>query len=88
MSAVLKIADRRFALALGAIAVAIGGVSGTALAQRDPAYAQARAGGQIGEKTDGYLGVVGGGSPALRAMVESATPANDECSRICASESS
>jgi len=42
-----------------------------ALAQaRDPAYSAARAAGQVGEKADGYLGVVGGGGPALRAMVD------------------
>lgn len=37
---------------------------------RDPAYAAARASGQVGEKMDGYLGLVGGGSPALRALVD------------------
>ena len=37
---------------------------------RDPAYAAARAAGQIGEKMDGYLGYVGTPSPALRALVE------------------
>src|SRR5690606_35233414 len=30
-----------------------------ALAQRDPAYQAARSAGQVGEKMDGYLGVVG-----------------------------
>ena len=40
-----------------------------ALAQRDPAYAAARAAGQVGEKIDGYLGVVGAGTPALQAIV-------------------
>ena len=38
--------------------------------QRDPAYAAARASGQIGEKPDGYLGFVTPPSPAVRAMVE------------------
>jgi uncharacterized protein YdbL (DUF1318 family) len=37
---------------------------------RDPAYAAARASGQVGEQGDGYLGVVGGGTPALHHMVE------------------
>lgn len=37
---------------------------------RDPAYAAARAAGQVGEKMDGYLGYVGTPSPALRAVVE------------------
>ena len=37
---------------------------------RDPAYAAARASGQVGEKMDGYLGYVGAPSPGLRAVVE------------------
>ena len=37
---------------------------------RDPAYAAARAAGQVGEKMDGYLGYVGSPAPALRAVVE------------------
>ena len=41
-----------------------------ALAQRDPAYAAARAAGQIGEKPDGYIGIVGAASPDLRRVVE------------------
>lgn len=41
-----------------------------ALAQRDPAYAAARAEGHVGEKMDGYLGVVGSAGPGLRAIVE------------------
>lgn len=44
--------------------------AGSAMAQRDPAYAAARAAGQIGEKADGYLGVIGSPSAAVRAMVE------------------
>ena len=40
-----------------------------ATAQRDPAYAAARSGGQVGEQPDGYLGVVGAGSADLRALV-------------------
>lgn len=38
-------------------------------AQRDPAYAAARANGSVGEQTDGYLGIVGQATPALRDMV-------------------
>ena len=45
------------------------GVNAAAQA-RDPAYAAARAAGRIGEKPDGYLGVVGGGAPAVQAMVD------------------
>ncbi|MDE2562875.1 MAG: YdbL family protein [Sphingomonadales bacterium] len=49
-----------------AAALAVGGV---ALAQGAD-YQAAKAAGQVGEKTDGYLGLVGGGSPALKAMVD------------------
>ena len=41
-----------------------------AMAQRDPAYAAARANGTIGEKMDGYLGFVGNPSPSLKALVD------------------
>ena len=58
----------KYGLAAAAF-VAVAGVAGTAWAQRDPAYQAARAAGQIGEQPDGYLGVVGGGSAELRAMV-------------------
>ncbi len=51
-------------LALGAAAV-----STAALAQRDPAYAAARAAGQVGEQPDGYLGIVGSATADLRALV-------------------
>lgn len=44
-------------------------VATPALAQRDPAYSAARAAGQVGEQPDGYLGVVGAGTPALQALV-------------------
>jgi hypothetical protein len=36
---------------------------------RDPAYAAARAAGQIGELPDGYLGIVGAPTAALTALV-------------------
>lgn len=49
--------------------IAIAGLSTAALAQRDPAYAAARAAGETGERTDGYLGIVGAGTPALKALV-------------------
>lgn len=45
-------------------------LSTPALAQRDPAYAAARAAGEIGEKPDGYIGIVGAASPDLRRVVE------------------
>jgi uncharacterized protein YdbL (DUF1318 family) len=40
-----------------------------ALAQRDPAYEAARAAGQVGEKMDGYLGIVGASSSELQRVV-------------------
>lgn len=54
---------------LSVAALALTGVSTGAWAQRDPAYAAARAAGEVGEQPDGYLGVVGAGSAALRALV-------------------
>lgn len=50
-------------------AVALAAASTAAVAQRDPAYAAARAAGEVGEQPDGYLGIVGSPSPALRALV-------------------
>lgn len=51
------------------IATALGGIAVPAFAQRDPAYAAARAAGQVGEKMDGYLGIVGAETPDLRRIV-------------------
>jgi uncharacterized protein YdbL (DUF1318 family) len=48
---------------------AIGLVAAPALAQRDPAYAAARAAGKIGEQPDGYLGIVGAADKALQDLV-------------------
>ncbi|MBM3927425.1 MAG: DUF1318 domain-containing protein [Sphingomonadales bacterium] len=49
---------------------AVGALAATAAyAQRDPAYAAARAAGQVGEQPDGYLGIVGAPTPELRALV-------------------
>ncbi|WP_209347870.1 YdbL family protein [Pontixanthobacter sp. CEM42] len=56
--------------AFAAAAMAFGGFAGTAHAQRDPAYAAARSAGQVGEKMDGYLGVVGTGTPAIQRIVK------------------
>ena len=56
-------------LAAAAVATAFGGFAVPAFAQRDPAYAAARADGEIGEKMDGYLGIVGAETPALRKIV-------------------
>lgn len=52
-----------------AATLAIAGLAAPALAQRDPAYAAARANGKVGEKIDGYLGIVGAGDAALQAIV-------------------
>lgn len=60
---------RKTTLAFTAAALAIGGLSTAAFAQRDPAYAAARAAGQVGEKMDGYLGIVGAANPSLQRLV-------------------
>ena len=56
-------------LMMVAAGAALGGLSVAATAQRDPAYAAARAGGEVGEQPDGYLGLVGAASGDLRALV-------------------
>ena len=58
----------RLLIAMAATALGAGSVTAQG---RDPAYAAARAAGQVGEQPDGYLGVVGGGSPAIQALVNS-----------------
>ncbi|MFN4239569.1 MAG: YdbL family protein [Erythrobacter cryptus] len=50
--------------------VALGLVVAPALAQRDPAYAAARAEGKVGEQADGYLGIVGPADPVLQRLVD------------------
>ena len=61
---------RRMKLLIAAgIGIAI--VAGTqAYAMQGPDAAQLRATGQVGEKADGYLGVVGSVSPQIRAQVD------------------
>jgi uncharacterized protein YdbL (DUF1318 family) len=56
-------------LAAAAGLVAITSFAAPAQAQRDPAYAAARANGSIGEQTDGYIGIVGTATAALQDMV-------------------
>lgn len=56
-------------LAIAAAATAIGGLATPAFAQRDPAYAAARSAGQVGERMDGYLGIVVAETPVLRRIV-------------------
>ena len=57
-------------LKLAGAAAMLGMLASPAQAQRDPAYQAAREAGQVGEKMDGYLGIVGAATPALRAMVD------------------
>ena len=65
-----QLLDRKFAKALvGGLVLAGLAMPAPALAQRDPAYQSARAAGQVGEKVDGYLAVVGNASPAVRDLV-------------------
>jgi len=65
-----KAHPRRAAIA-GAMMLAAAALAAPSQAQqRDPAYAAARAAGQVGEKTDGYLGIVGASTPDLRALVD------------------
>lgn len=56
-------------LGIAAMALAITGFAMPAQAQRDPAYASARSSGAIGEKMDGYLGIVGAETADLRRIV-------------------
>ncbi len=56
-------------MTLGAATMVATGAVGVAHAQRDPAYEAAREAGQVGEKVDGYLGIVGSATPALQSMV-------------------
>ena len=60
----------RHRVMFGAVAAVIASaVAVPALAQRDPAYDAARASGQVGEKMDGYLGIVGAETADLRRLV-------------------
>ena len=56
-------------LKVAGVAAMLGLLASPAAAQRDPAYQAAREAGQVGEKMDGYLGIVGAATPALRDMV-------------------
>ncbi len=55
--------------ALAALAIAGTATAASAFVQRDPAYAAARAAGQVGEQPDGYLGIVGAATEELRRLV-------------------
>lgn len=52
--------------ALGALAL---GGAAQAMQDRDPAYEAAREAGRVGEKVDGYLGIVGPATPELERIV-------------------
>lgn len=54
---------------IAVIATAVALLAAPALAQRDPAYEAARSAGQVGEKMDGYIGVVGASTPELQRIV-------------------
>lgn len=58
----------RFTAAAAAVLL-IAGVSAAHAEGRSPAYTAARAAGQVGEQTDGYLGVVGGQGADIASMV-------------------
>ena len=60
----------RATLALSAAALAFTGIAAPAFAQRDPAYEAARSQGKVGEKMDGYLGIVGAADGTLRKLVD------------------
>src|SRR3546814_17426382 len=64
-------------LAIAAVAVtaAVAVAVPSAMAQREPAYEQARARGQVGEQPDGYLGFVRTTSAQVRAL---ASPLNTQ----------
>jgi uncharacterized protein len=53
-----------------AAALVVGTVAAPAMAQRDPAYAAARANGTVGERTNGYLGIVGTPNAELQRLVD------------------
>lgn len=66
----MKIGFTRATLALSAAALALTGLAAPVLAQRDPAYEAARSSGKVGEKPDGYLGIVGAVTPDLKKLVD------------------
>ena len=65
-----RILNRSFAkAALGGMLLAALALPAPAMAQRDPAYEAARQSGQVGEKMDGYLGVIGSQPASIQNMV-------------------
>jgi uncharacterized protein YdbL (DUF1318 family) len=66
----MKTVSNRALLAFSAAAMALTALAAPALAQRDPAYEAARQSGKVGEKPDGYLGIVGGADASLKQVVD------------------
>ncbi|KUO53465.1 MAG: hypothetical protein APF82_05815 [Sphingomonadales bacterium BRH_c42] len=69
-NAIRMIAGRKVMLAGAAAVMLAAGLATPLLAQRDPAYDAARSSGNIGEKMDGYLGIVGATTPDLKRLVD------------------
>jgi len=61
--------SRKLLMVGAATLIAFVGIATPAQAQRDPAYASARANGSVGEQTDGYLGIVGQATTELQRLV-------------------
>ena len=59
-----------FRMGIAAIAATMALVAGGVAMAQGADYQAAKAAGQVGEKPDGYLGVVGSGTSALKAMVD------------------
>ena len=73
LKSVTKFQRKKMPLALLAGAAVLGVLTLSVPAnaqQRDPAYAAARAAGQVGEKTDGYLGFPTAPSAEVRRMAD------------------
>lgn len=73
LKSVTKFQRKHMPLALLAGAAVLGALTLSVPAsaqQRDPAYAAARAAGQVGEKTDGYLGFPSAPSAEVRRMAD------------------
>ena len=65
-----RIVNRSFGkTVLGSVLLAALVLPAPAMAQRDPAYEAARQSGQVGEKMDGYLGVVGSQPASIQTLV-------------------
>src|SRR3546814_16221676 len=60
-------------LAMAAVAATAAVAVPSAMAQRDPAYEQARASGEVGAQPDGYLGFVSTPNAQVRAHVPDIT---------------